>query len=93
MNICKCRSCGSENTDVIDSRKRNGSIYRRRKCRVRGERWSTQEITEEDALILIELRKQIVNLSILFDKCEDAIKTMMKEENTENEQEENEDEQ
>lgn len=39
--MCKC---GSDETEVIDTRKRDNVIYRRRKCKECGRRWATYEV-------------------------------------------------
>lgn len=39
-----CPACGHAGSDVIDSRKKEDRIYRRRCCQSCGERWSTEEV-------------------------------------------------
>ncbi len=44
----KCPACGSIRHYVTNSRPRETTIHRRRKCRPCGERFSTWEFTEAD---------------------------------------------
>lgn len=41
---CQCRECGSTQTAVKDSRKKEGGIWRIRECVRCGARWSTIEV-------------------------------------------------
>lgn len=43
-NILKCSKCGSEDVSVWDSRKKDGSQIRRRKCNRCNKRWTTIEV-------------------------------------------------
>lgn len=43
-----CPKCGHDVVSCIDSRPRNGTIYRRRKCMECGHRFSTLEISLDD---------------------------------------------
>lgn len=49
-NSCKCPSCGSKQSHIIDSRANTGGDFKRRRrvCDSCGYRWSTVEITLED---------------------------------------------
>lgn len=42
--ILKCRKCGSENVCVWDSRRKDGTRIRRRKCNDCNKRWTTIEV-------------------------------------------------
>lgn len=38
-----CPDCGSDRTEVLDTRKLGGNVYRRRKCRACKWQWATHE--------------------------------------------------
>lgn len=42
---CECPVCNSVRTSVTDSRPQRDTIWRRRKCRTCGQRWTTEERT------------------------------------------------
>ena len=49
-NVLKCRWCGSEHVGVWDSRRKDGSMVRRRKCFDCNKRWMTIEVDYWDWL-------------------------------------------
>lgn len=44
INILECRKCGSEDVSVWDSRNKDGTKIRRRKCNKCNKRWMTIEV-------------------------------------------------
>lgn len=40
----QCQHCKARNARIVDSRKREGSVYRRRECRACNFRWTTIEM-------------------------------------------------
>lgn len=38
-----CKTCGADDSLVIETRHVDGAIYRRRRCKACGERWATVE--------------------------------------------------
>lgn len=55
-DISRCPVCKSENVYVIDSRKVDGSIRRRKLCRNCESRYTTYEVSDVD---IIRIRKTI----------------------------------
>ena len=56
VDISRCPVCKSENVYVIDSRKVDGSIRRRKLCRNCESRYTTYEVSDVD---MIRIRKTI----------------------------------
>lgn len=54
MTIMKCPFCGYDDTKVIDSRPSDEKIRRRRECTQCGRRFTTYEVVERPALMVIK---------------------------------------
>lgn len=87
-----CPKCGS-GTYVVDSRHKPSRIYRRRECRVCGNRFSTAEINEEQVRSLIDksiaMLRQEMDTAIngIHGQMQDAlgVKERVQEDETESE--------
>lgn len=54
-----CPKCGSDQVNVIDSRPKEGTVARRRKCLVCGYRYSTVEVDVSEYKSLKEKAKML----------------------------------
>ena len=69
-----CPKCGS-GTYVVDSRTKEFSVYRRRECRVCGNRFTTAETDSERFKQLLE--KTLVDLKGKLDEAMDNVKEQL----------------
>ena len=71
VDISKCPVCKSENVYVIDSRKQEGSIRRRKLCRNCESRYTTYEVSDVDMAKIrktIQLIGEIQCIGSIFDE-------------------------
>ena len=59
-NFNKCEKCGSGQVDVFNTRDRGSHIFRRRRCRDCGHKFSTREIREEEFEVMSREKRREV---------------------------------
>lgn len=70
-DITRCPVCKSENIYVIDSRKQEGSIRRRKLCKNCEARFTTYEVSEVEMLKIrktIKLISEMESIGSIFDE-------------------------
>lgn len=73
MDIAKCNKCGSEQIFVIDSRRKQGSVYRRKKCQNCGERFTTYEVTQENFEAYLDFLNKVSGISLMLDEIKNSL--------------------
>lgn len=56
-----CPKCGSDDDTVVDSRKQDYTVMRRRRCNRCKTRWQTFEVTAEDYDLLMAMKSSSMN--------------------------------